>query len=86
MKLNALTVTDIAKLGLYLDDPFGDGGRLTKVAKPNEGRLAALAEVRGEPVLGGEALIRAEYEATVRNPTNWTKKGLLVADIVRNLV
>ena len=44
MKLNTLTLTDIAKLGLFLDDPYGDGIRLAKVRNPNAGRSAAIAE------------------------------------------
>lgn len=85
MRLKSLTLKEIAKIGLFLDDPFGDGGRLEKVRKPSLGRLAAIAELRGEPLLGGEELIRTEYETKVFDPKNWTKAGKLVASISRNI-
>ena len=85
MKLNKLTITDIAKLGLYLDDPFGDGIRLKAVREPDEGRLAAIALIKCEPILGGEEMISAKYEAIARNPNFWTKKGKLIATIKRNI-
>jgi hypothetical protein len=61
-----LSLHDIARIGVYLDDPYGDGIRLEKIRNPSDGRVAALCEIRGEPMLDGEDLIRAEYESTVR--------------------
>lgn len=77
-----LTLTDIARIGLYLDDPYCDGIRLDKVREPSDGRLAALAEVAGEPMLDGEELIRAEYEAAVRYVL---RRGKLPATIERHM-
>jgi len=85
VKLNTLTLTDIAKLGLFLDDPYGDGIRLAKVRNPNAGRSAAIAELKGEPLLDGERFIRAEYESVVRDPANWTKRGELISEIYKNI-
>ena len=62
-----LTLTDIAKIGLFLDDPHGDGIRLDCVRNPSKARVAAISEVAGEPLLFGEDLIRNEYEARVRS-------------------
>jgi hypothetical protein len=66
IRLRTLTLNEIARVGLYLDDPYGDGIRLDRVRNPSEGRVAARCEVRGEPMLDGEELIRAEYESIVR--------------------
>lgn len=56
----------LAKIGLYLDDPYGDGIRLDDIREPDEGRLAALQQVAGQPILDGETLIRDKYEEKVR--------------------
>jgi hypothetical protein len=85
MKLSKLTINDIAKLGLYLDDPYGDGIRLKEVRVPDESRLAAIALVNGEPFLDGEKKIRDKYESKVRNSSIWTKKGELISEIKKNI-
>lgn len=79
MKLRSLTLTDIARIGLFLDDPYGDGIRIEYPWRLKAGRVAAQAEIRGEPVLDGERLILEEYEARVRDPDLWTAKGTLRA-------
>ena len=79
-----LTLTDIAELGLWYDDPYGDGIRLDYVRNPGPARQAALALVyKGQYDLFGEQLIRAHYEAKVRNMFN--RKGRLYADVARNI-
>ena len=75
MKLKTLTLTDIARIGIIMDDPWGDGIRLEQIRNPSPARMAALAEVRGEPFLDGETLIREAYESVARDPGLWTKKG-----------
>ena len=85
MKRNALTLEDIARLGLWLDDPHGDGIRLERIRNPNPGRLAALDYVNnGHLTQSGECAIRYEYEARVLDHKNWRKDGTLVAAIRRN--
>jgi len=79
-----MTLLELAQLGVWLDDPYGDGIRLHRVREPSEGRLAAKALIRGEPILGGEALIRAEYEKPVLNAC-FTKNGRLRGEVKRNL-
>jgi len=37
-----LTDIEAAKVGLWLDDPFGDGIRLERIREPNRHRIAAL--------------------------------------------
>jgi hypothetical protein len=60
-KSNVLDTLTVAKLGVWLDDPHGDGIRLFTIRNPSPGRMAALNLIAGTPVLGGDSLIRAEY-------------------------
>lgn len=85
LTLKTITLTDIARLGLWCDDPYGDGIRLDQVRNPSAARLAAIAEVAGEPMLASEELIRRQYESTVRLMC-FTKRGKLKKHIERNLV
>ncbi len=78
-----LSLLQLAKLGVWLDDPYGDGFRLESIRKPSIGRLAAMALIRGEPILGGEDLIRDEYLLRVHSEC-FTASGHLKADVVRN--
>jgi hypothetical protein len=73
----------LAKLGVWLDDPYGDGIRLTRIRIPSPGRMAALELIRGTPVLGGTELILAEYLERVFTQC-FTKQGKLRGDIKRN--
>jgi hypothetical protein len=78
-----LDLLSIAKLGVWLDDPYGDGIRLTRVRIPSPGRIAALELIRGAPLLGSEELIRNEYESKVRLMC-FTKQGKLRGEVRRN--
>lgn len=78
-----LDLLAIAKLGVWMDDPYGDGIRLTRVRIPSSGRMAALELIRGTPMLGGEELILAEYAERVRTEC-FTKQGKLRGHILRN--
>jgi len=69
-----IPLTLIAKIGLWLDDPYGDGIRLESIRQPNDGRHAALAQRGGSPNLGGEREIRKEYESKVRELVKLEKR------------
>lgn len=85
MKRDKLTLEDIARLGLWLDDPYGDGIRLERIRNPNPGRMAALDYVNnGHLTQPAECAIRLEYEDRVQDDKNWRKDGTLVASIRRN--
>jgi len=73
----------LAKLGVWLDDPYGDGIRLAKIRIPSPGRMAALELIKGTPVLGCEELILNEYAERVRTGC-FTKQGKLRGDVRRN--
>lgn len=81
-KLDLLT---LARLGVWLDDPYGDGIRLLSVREPNPARQAALSLIKGEPVLDHERLIREAYETRVQTHC-FTKQGILRAEVRRNCV
>ena len=55
----------LAKIGLRLDDWYGDGYRLERIRNPNHGRIAAMRMVDGEPEFWDEAAILKEYRNTV---------------------
>ena len=55
-----------AKVGLYLDDPYGDGCRLDEIRNPNEGRQAAIRIIDGEPEFWDDDLVEKEYGDKVR--------------------
>lgn len=78
-----MTMATLARLGVWLDDPYGDGMRLEVVRNPTPGRYAALALLAGEPIIGGDELIWHEYEARVRIHC-FTKSGRLRAEVRRN--
>ena len=78
-----MDLVTLAKLGVWLDDPYGDGIRLARVRDPSQGRVAALELIRGTPVLGGEELILNEYAERVRMEC-FTKQGRLRGNVARN--
>jgi len=78
-----MDLVTLAKLGVWLDDPYGDGIRLRAVREPSQGRVAALELIKGTPVLGGEELILNEYAERVRLAC-FTKQGKLRGAVVRN--
>jgi len=89
MNRNNLSLLDIAWIGLYLDDPYGDGIRLQRVREPSDGRLAAIDLVyNAQHSIGADILIREEYEERVLNKKNWKRNGdlkpLLEARIGQN--
>ena len=86
-----LNLYQIAKIGRWLDDPYGDGIRLEIVREPSEGRLAAGDFVHdpewnnGYTLREREELIRDEYEDLVRNyladrSMNIVRQGVLSED------
>jgi hypothetical protein len=78
MNRNNLSLLDIAWIGLYLDDPYGDGIRLQRVREPSDGRLAAIDLVYdAQHGIGAEILIRKEYEERVLDKKNWKRNGEL---------
>jgi hypothetical protein len=78
MNRNNLSLLDIAWIGLYLDDPYGDGIRLQRVREPSDGRLAAIDLVyNAQHSIGADILIRAEYEERVMAPKYWKRNGEL---------
>ena len=81
--LKKLDLLQIAILGEWLDDPYGDGIRLERIRNPSPARQAALDFIRGEPQLGGEALIREQYEERVR--ACFDSRGRLPASIRSNV-
>ena len=64
-KIN-IPLTLIARIGIYLQNPCGDGIRLSIHSVPSEAYIAAMAECKGAPKLGGEHVIRRAYESKVR--------------------
>ncbi len=54
-------INTVAKIGLYLDDPYGDGIRLIAIREPDQARLAALQQVAGQPLFCGDVLIMDKY-------------------------
>jgi len=58
------SLTAIAKVGLRLDDWFGDGIRIEKVRNPNAARKAALDLVYKNQLPLDESIILDEYAAT----------------------
>ena len=85
MNRKNLSIEDIARIGLFLDDPYGEGGRLECVREPSVGRMAAEALLEGQPMLDGERFIKEEYLRRVMDGENWRKDGTLVAWIKRNI-
>lgn len=79
-----LDLTLIAKIGLWLDDPYGDGIRLLHIREPNEARRAAIDFVQtGQLGFFDEKAIRAQYEERVLGVFN--KDGHIAAYVHRNL-
>lgn len=78
-----LDLVMIAAIGLYLDDPYGDGIRLEKIRNPSAARQAALDLVYNRQlVLGGEELIRSAYEHRVDEV--FLKSGKISQAFARN--
>jgi hypothetical protein len=79
----SIDVLTLARLGVWLDDPYGDGIRLQAIRNPSPGREAALNLLRGYPTLDFERVIRDEYEQRVLSEC-FTKSGELRGDVKRN--
>jgi hypothetical protein len=79
----SIDILTLARLGVWLDDPHGDGIRLDAIRYPSHGRWAALHLLDGRPPLGFERMIRDEYEQRVLSAC-FTKSGKLRADVKRN--
>lgn len=81
-KLDKLTDVELAKAGLFIDDPYGDGIRLESIREPSEARQAALRIVNNEAQFHDVELVREEYIPKLRK---WTlPSGHFIADFVRN--
>ena len=92
-----IDILTLARLGVWLDDPYGDGIRLQAIRNPSRGREAALCLLHGHhslgfermilqcdsPAPGIERVIRDEYEQRVLSAC-FTKSGKLRADVKRN--
>lgn len=83
VKVTNLTLLQIAQLGTYAEEYILDGVRSVRIREPNLARQAALALIKGEPLLGCDELIRAEYMPYVQ--ASVTKQGYLTASAVRIL-
>jgi hypothetical protein len=79
----SIDIMTLARLGVWLDDPYGDGIRLQAIRNPSLGREAALSLLDGQPTLDFERVIRDEYEQRVLSAC-FTKSGKLRADVKRN--
>jgi hypothetical protein len=93
----SIDILTLARLGVWLDDPYGDGIRLEAIRNPSLGREAALSLLHGyrsvavarmilqtgNPTLDIEQVIRDEYEQRVLSSC-FTKSGKLRADVKRN--
>jgi hypothetical protein len=79
----SIDIMTLARLGVWLDDPYGDGVRLQAIRNPSLGREAALSLLHGQPTLDFERVIRDEYEQRVLSQC-FTKSGKLRADVKRN--
>ena len=79
----SIDILTLARLGVWLDDPYGDGIRLQAIRNPSRGREAALSLLHGQPTLDFERVIRDEYEQRVLSQC-FTKSGKLRADVKRN--
>ena len=79
----SIDVLTLARLGVWLDDPYGDGIRCKAIREPSHGRWAALSLLHGQPILDFERVIRDEYEQRVLSEC-FTKSGKLRADVKRN--
>jgi hypothetical protein len=93
----SIDILTLARLGVWLDDPYGDGIRLQSIRNPSLGREAALSLLHGyrssnfvrmilqmgNPTLDIERVIRDEYEQRVLSQC-FTKSGKLRADVKRN--
>jgi hypothetical protein len=96
----SIDILTLARLGVWLDDPYGDGIRLEAIRNPSLGREAALSLLHGQPTLDFERVIRDEYEQRVLSSyfervirdeyeqrvlsSCFTKSGKLRADVKRN--
>jgi hypothetical protein len=83
IKIKDLTVLQIAQLGTYAEEYILDGVRSKRIREPNQARQAALALIKGEPLLGGDELIMQEYMPYVQAYV--TKQGIMNAAGVRIL-
>ena len=79
----SIDIMTLARLGVWLDDPYGDGIRLDAIRYPSLGREAALSLLRGYSTLDFERVIRDEYEQRVLSEC-FTKSGKLRGDVKRN--
>jgi hypothetical protein len=82
LKLNQLDIKQIARLALYVDDPYGDGIRLEHIRNPSEAHLAALRILNNDAQFWDEELVREEYLPRIEKYTN--KDGRLAASVMRN--
>ena len=83
MDINNLSLLEVAQLGLYHDDPYGDGIRLDIVRNPPLHRQMAIELVyHGQlPIDGGEA-IRKAYENVAKK--SFDENGNLFEEIEIN--
>lgn len=82
LKLNQLDIKQIARAGLWADDPYGDGIRLETVREPRPARLAAQRVLENDAQFWDEELVREEYLPILKKWCN--QDGRLNADIMRN--
>lgn len=78
-KLDKLTTMDIAILGTWLDDPYGDGIRLEHIRKPSMERQVACKFI-SEPKtcdMFADNIIENYYGGSVRKMFNKKTKQLL---------
>lgn len=54
-------VSLVARVGVYLDDPYGDGIRLEAIREPRPARVAAIQTIQTGPDMFDTKLIMDEY-------------------------
>jgi len=70
-----MNILEVARIGLWLEDPYGDGIRLEAIRNPSEARVAAEDLIyNNQLTLGGEELIRNEYEPISKSNIKWYKR------------
>lgn len=84
LRRNKLTVLELAILGVWLDDPYGDGIRLEKIRHPSPARQTALTIIHKKQYPLYTQEFYDEYGWILNSDEVWTKAGKLRAWIRNN--
>lgn len=74
-KRREITDREAAIVGLWLDDPYGDGIRLDHIREPSKERLAAIEFVKsGQPdMFGGQQVYIDKGRAEAKTRSGWNR-------------